>query len=209
VRETKKQPTILISTAYLPPIEYFLRILNADKVIIEHEETYSKQTFRNRCEIYSANGKLALIIPVIRTFGNHTKIRDIKIDYSVKWQQEHWRAIVSAYNHSPFFQYFRDVFEPFFEQKYVFLLDFNSKLLDSVLTLISDPKEICHTRTYYKILPEDALDLRSCISPKVKPTIQLPVYKQVFGAKFGFLPNLSIVDLLFNAGPETAEKLSN
>jgi hypothetical protein len=204
----KKQSSILLSTAYLPPVEYLSRIFQADKIFIEVEETYQKQTYRNRCEICSANGKLALTIPVIKTFGNHSKTRDVKIDYSRKWQLEHWRAIVSAYNNSPFFLFYKDVFEPYYFSKFEYLLDFNTQFLNSILNLLKEEKIPDFTKTFVKETSGDLDDFRNKISPKNKTDLSLTPYYQVFSDRFGFLPNLSIVDLIFNNGPESLSVLT-
>jgi hypothetical protein len=111
----KTKNSILLATAYLPPVQYFMAIVNADDVYIEKHETYHKQTFRNRCEIYTANGKLPLTIPVIKVNGNHTRIDEITISDQYKWQILHWRAIKIAYSNSPFFLYYKDDLSVFFK----------------------------------------------------------------------------------------------
>jgi hypothetical protein len=196
------QSHILLSTAYLPPVEYFARMAGAGAVLIEGEENYLKQTYRNRCEIYSANGKLPLVIPVIKASGNHTPVKEIKIDNAEPWQLSHWRAIVSAYNHSPFFIYYRDDFEGFYLKKFTSLFDFNYEILLVVLGLLKLNPKPGFTKTYLKADNSLLNDFRYSISPK-KPTSLKPFpYQQVFGDRHGFLWNLSIIDLLFNTGPD-------
>lgn len=203
------QSHILLSTAYLPPIEYFIRMAGADAVLIEHEENYLKQTYRNRCEIYSANGLLPLVIPVIKTTGNHTPVKEIIIDNSVRWQLNHWRAIISAYNQSPFFIYYRDYFEGFYQKKFSHLFDFNYEILLTVLTLLKFDQKINFTETYLRAGNSGLNDHRYTISPKNPTTLKVYPYQQVFSERHGFMWNLSIIDLLFNTGSDAGAILSS
>jgi hypothetical protein len=199
---------IIFATAYLPPVEYISYLNKNKRVFIDVFENYIKQTYRNRCYIMAANGKLCLSIPVIKTFGNHTKVKDIEIDYSQPWQRLHWRSIESAYNTSPFFLYYRDSIEPFYEKKFHFLIDLNTEILAVLLKLCGISSEIQFTESYIENVDNTA-DLRNNISPKFKiQTIQhFPKYNQVFSDKHGFSANLSIIDLLFNEGKYCKEYL--
>lgn len=196
--------TILLSTAYLPPVQYMSALLSADKVFIEAHETYPKQTYRNRCVILSANGPLPLVIPVIKPKGNHTGITEAIIDYSTGWNRNHWRAIESAYRTSAYFDFIADVLKPFYSNPFNTLWVFNHELLKAILDFLELPVNINFTSSFHKTAPEGVLDLRFAISPKVKmPKTGLPTtlpYFQVFEHRFGFIPNLSIIDLLFNEG---------
>ncbi|MBM3435917.1 MAG: WbqC family protein [Bacteroidetes bacterium] len=199
--------SILLSTAYLPPIEFFVRILHADEIFIEKEETYCKQSYRNRCEIYSANGKLVLTVPVIKPHGNHTQTKDIEIENSLKWQKEHWRTIISAYNQSPYFLFYRDVFEPFYSKKFCSLWDFNLTLVQTILEILKADKVITDTDSFEKIKAAGTTDYRKSINPKISSAMNFIPYRQVFSFRHGFLSNLSIIDLIFNTGPDTTEFL--
>lgn len=174
--------------------------MKAGSIVIEREESYAKQTYRNRCEINSANGRISLTIPVIKTNGNHTKTKDIKIDYSQKWQLNHWRAIVSAYNQSPYFLFYRDAFEIFYLNRYTFLLDYNLQLLDVILKILKVEPKVEFTQFFEKPAPDGVFDLRSEITPKKKSILDFTSYHQVFSDRAEFIPNLSIVDLIFNLG---------
>ena len=205
------QNTILqLSTAYMPPIEYMALLVNkGSKVIIEKEETYPKQTYRNRCKIMTANGVLNLTIPVEKVNGNITKTKDIKIINSNQWYINHWRAISSAYSGSPFFLYYKDDLKHFFKGNYDNLLKFNNELLNQLLNLIGIKCTIEFSNSFTK--PDNSnqeLDYRYSISPKISSDYShTEEYYQVFSNKFNFTPNLSIIDLLFNIGPETKNYL--
>ena len=204
-----KNRDILLSTAYLPPVLYFAHIAKARTVYLEKKETYTKQTYRNRCEIYSANGKLRLSIPVIRVNGNHTKINDIIISHSENWPRAHWRAFESAYNSSPYFLYYKDALAPFFNDRHTSLFEYNTSLLNTILELLELYPEIRFTETYSQA-NDDLVDLRNKISPDISISKDhFPEYQQVFSEKSGFLPNLSILDLLFNEGPGSLEYLNS
>lgn len=199
----------VLATAYLPNILYFAIIAQKKKIRIEHHETYLKQTFRNRTTILSANGPLDLTIPIVRTNGNHTQTSEIHIAYSEKWQIRHWRAIVSAYNASPFFLYYQDELEKILMDKHETLMDLNGKLLSLLIKKLKIECEISFTEDYYPILGKQ--DLRIAISPKkdMKNLALFEPYEQVFSTKLPFEPNLSILDLLFNIGPESRDYLLN
>lgn len=199
--QNNKAESALFSTAYLAPVEYFQYLKTAGKVCIEQHEYYQKQTYRSRCRIATTNGIMDLSIPVEKR--NHTLIRDIRISEHSDWQTQHWRSIEAAYNSSPFFEYYADDFRPFFEKKWLFLWDFNMELLHKTLELLDIETEILLTKTYEPQTGEETLDLREIIHPKKEASIPLKSYYQVFATKFGFIPNMSIIDLLFNMGNES------
>jgi len=200
--------TTLLSTAYLPPIEYYYYLLRSEHIIIEQFETYPKQSYRNRCSILSGNGKLSLSIPAVKVNGNHTLTKDIALFNEDKWQLKHWRAIQAAYSASPFLLYYADELEIFYTQKYSNLLEFNLSLTQTLCRLIGFTPEISLTKTFEKN-PGNCLDLRNSVSPKKPSTIKhFTAYTQVFSDRHAFLPNMSVIDLLFNLGPETGEYLN-
>ena len=194
---------ITLSTAYLPPIDFFQAIGDSFFILLEKEEFYQKQSYRNRTCILSANGIQSLTIPIIQ---NHIKtaIKDVRIDYKMPWQRTHLRSIQAAYNNSPFFLYYQDYIIPFYEKKEVFLFDFNHKLIETICNLLKWNPVFEFTTTYHETYPPDIIDLRNAIHPKTSsPTLSssnTKPYSQVFSSKFGFTPSLSIIDLLFNEG---------
>ncbi|MCQ2959395.1 MAG: WbqC family protein [Bacteroidales bacterium] len=198
---------MLLSSAYLPPVQYVALLAQRKKAHIEIWEHYVKQSYRNRATILSANGPLDLIMPLEKQQGSKTILKDVKIAYNDRWNAEHWNAIVSAYNSSPFFEYYRDDLEPFFTEKFQFLIDYNQELLQCILKLMQIQAETSFTTDFIPLNSEEE-DFRYTISPKKKCSeIIFPEYTQVFEDKFDFFPNLSILDLLCNKGPESKEYL--
>ena len=194
---------VMLSSAYMPPVEYFGRIGNSAEVFIEREENYIKQSYRNRCYILSSNGPQILTVPVCT--GNHPKtpIKDIRIDYSKRWQQVHAGALRSSYNSSPYFMYYYDQLEGIIQSNYIFLLDLNMDLLIAILGILKLETKIRYT-TCFKAVTKDKDDLRYTISPKERSDYTHKEYPQVFGKQGrGFIPRLSILDLIFNMGPDS------
>lgn len=193
---------ILIPTAYFPPISYFHFLINGKPVQIELFETFPKQTYRNRCEIMTAAGKASLVVPVSRPDGNHTLTQDIEICYREPWQRNHWRAIQSAYSSSPYFSFYADQISAFLNNREPNLIFLNQKITAMICKLLKLRPSISFTSAYEKI-PSVALDLRQTFTPKKLIRSDFPRYPQVFEHITGFTPGLSILDLLFNLGPDT------
>ncbi len=201
--------TPLLSTAFFPPLEYMACIARFGKAIIELHESYPKQTWRNRCRIVTANGIHDLSVPVKKVDGNNTKTMDILISRHEDWQVRHWRAIKSAYAGSAYFLYYRDLFEELFlEPCYGSLWEMNHGILKALLDEMGIGARLSTTADFIK--PGQYYpDLRFTISPKnhrpggaiVRDWLEYP---QVFSERHGFIPNLSIIDLIFNMGPDSA-----
>jgi hypothetical protein len=203
---------ILLSTAYFAPIRYFSKLAVYPEIFIEQHENFVKQTYRNRTVILGANGPIPLIIPVEKGREQKIQIKDLRIAYDEDWQKNHWRTIFSAYNSSPFFEYYADDLEPFFLNKYEFLFDFNQQITKTLLEILEIPTRLKLTADFEQT-SENCLNFRAQISPKTHRTLDDPhfvpsPYTQVFSDKFGFIPNLSILDLLFNEGPSAHSVLT-
>ena len=197
---------VILSTAYFPPIQYFSKLLNYDIVMIEQYENYTKQSYRNRFEILSPNGKQTLSIPIEKISGKKQTIKDVKIDYSNDWQSIHYKSIETAYFSSPFFEYYIDAFMKFFEKKTIYLFDHNIEIIQTLLNELQISKSLIYSESYRS--EYNFNDFRNTIHPKKKLTFdnsgfKAVQYTQVFYNKFKFIPNLSVLDLLFNEGPNT------
>ncbi|MBN2166083.1 MAG: WbqC family protein [Marinilabiliaceae bacterium] len=199
-------PAKLFSISYLGPIQYYAHLYSASKVIIEYNCNYIKQTYRNRCNIYAANGIIPLTIPIDNR--NHVKCptKDIQISYDTPWQKQHWRSIKSAYNSTPYFEYYQDDFIPFFEKKFKYLFDFNLELMNVTMDAIGIILNFEFTQSFE--IASFTNDYREIIHPKKDAYLTdsnfIPYeYRQVFNHKHGFKSNLSIIDLIFNKGPES------
>lgn len=249
MQKMEQKSQAIFTTACFAPVAYYALFNRADVRYIESHENYIKQTYRNRFEIASANGRMSLTIPVEKTGNVKTNIRDIKLSDHGDWHRMHWYSIESAYNSSPFFEYYADDIRPFFEKKEKWLFDYNEEIRLKLCELLEIDPQCQHTETYIedfsaeyeqsdlfrKITTTDSgsvkksaeitslnktgdpveeiaqnkmIDLRQILQPKatldsgITKNIIKPYY-QVFDRKFGFIPNLSILDLLFNMGPES------
>ena len=196
----------LFSTAYFPCISYMARFLAESEPVVEIWETYHKQTYRNRCRVMTANGVESLSVPVVKVNGNHTMTKDIIISPVEPWQHIHSRCLESAYKAAPYFDHYYDYLRPIFEGHFKRLIDLNDTALQAVLKMLKVNKETVHTTDYVRDCEND---LREVFSPKKPIDSRLfPTYYQVFSEKFPFAADLSVLDLIFNEGPEALAYLS-
>ena len=193
--------SILLSSAYLPPVSFFTAINSGGDVLIEQYDNYCKQTYRNRCRIATAAGVQVLTVPIVKSSSPKQLMKDVRISDHGEWRRQHWNALESAYMNSPFFMYYQDDFRPFYENKYEFLIDFNTELTLLIMKLAGMDRPIKLTESYGKN-GENLTDLRQMADPGTDEPLECRPYWQVFKEKYGFLANLSAVDLLFNMGPE-------
>jgi hypothetical protein len=194
--------TAIIELQYLPPVSYFSALASFQEIIVEKYEHYEKQTYRNRCYVNSSQGKEILIVPLTGKSGK-IMISEVKIDYSQKWLNNHWRTLQSAYGNAPFFEYYADELHKVLFKKIERLYDLNLELLTMCLKWMRLERTIRESLAYEKTPSNNVTDLRSVINPK-KPEglarfYRPAVYHQVFGNKF--VENLSLIDVIFCEGP--------
>ena len=202
--------TALLASTYFGPVQWYQKLNRHGRVLLEQHEHFLKQTYRNRCEIATTQGVQALTVPV--EGGSKTVMKDIRISEHGKWRTEHWNALCSAYGESPFFEYYADDIRPFFERRWTFLFDFNLEITWKLCELLDLHPAIDLSPYYIKPLLGESLaesglaDFREAIRPKhpmPDPTFLPRPYYQVYQRRQGFLPNLSILDLLFNMANES------
>ncbi len=198
---------VVLATAYFGNIQYYSAWANAESVLLETHENFQKQSYRNRCAIYGANGLLNLIIPIKRT-GVRSGIQNVAINNEERWQKLHWKSLESAYRSSPYFEYYENRLKEVFSKSYESLFDFNLDCHNVVLEILDLPS-MSSTTEEYKESYDAEIDLRSTIHPKVVQEMAYPQrsYNQVFEDRFGYIPNLSILDLIFNEGPNAISYL--
>lgn len=205
---------VLLVTSYWPNLHYFFYVLNASIIHIEQFDNYSKQSYRNRTQILSANGVLNLSIPIKKNKSEKV-VNAIEISYKEDWQKNHWRAITSAYKNSPYFDFFEEDLKVFYSNKYNLLIDYNIDQLKFIIKVLKQKKNIQLTKQY-ESNPDSVIDLRTIIHPKQSYLSDKLVankldqsYYQTFENKISFTPNLSILDLLFNKGLQTIDYLKS
>ena len=196
----------LLSSAYFAPIQWYQKLNRYDVCLIEQHDNFVKQTYRNRCVIAAANGPQTLSVPVEKFVGLKCQMKEVRISDHANWRHQHWNALQSAYGESPFFEFYADDIRPFFERKWTFLYDFNWEITLKMCELIDIMPCMRRTDTYETASPDGTDDYREVIRPKhpgADPDFVPRRYYQVYQQKFGFQPNLSILDLLFNEGNES------
>ncbi|MDO4781843.1 MAG: WbqC family protein [Capnocytophaga felis] len=199
----------LIHPTYFPSIAQF-HLMLTHPCVLEVSDNYQKQTLRNRAYIYGANGKLALNLPIKHVGGETGRqlFKDVRVENHFPWQRLHWKSLETAYRTSPFFEYYEDDLFPLFEKKYIFLLDVNMDTIETVLACLQTDINFDKTKSY-EAEPKEVKDFRFLTSAKKEFPLQMEQYHQIFSDKHGFLPNLSVLDLLFHEGPNTEDYLIN
>lgn len=216
----------LLSSTYFGPVQWYQKLNRYDECLIERHESFIKQTYRNRMIIATTNGPLSLTIPT--NHDTSMAMKDIRISDHANWRHVHWNALLSAYGESPFFEYYQDDIRPFYEKRYDFLFDFNMEIMQKMIELLDIRPHVRVTDEYIlseerrvngaelkglgaQLTPQHSTssplikDFRDVIRPKKPlpdPDFTPKRYYQVYEQKYGFLPNLSILDLLFNEGNE-------
>jgi hypothetical protein len=196
------QSSAIFPLFYLPPVSYFTALKANDfNFSIEKHEHFVKQTYRNRTSIASPDGILDLMVPVVKGSKFKTPIKDVKISYDAKWQRLHWLSIQTCYRSSAYFEFYEDGLAPFYHQKFDFLFDFNVELFTWILKQLKQNQPLVYTTEYEQEIPKE-LDFRASFNKNEIHSVNAKNYFQVFSDRNEFIPNLSIVDLLFNQGPQ-------
>ncbi|PID71352.1 MAG: hypothetical protein CR985_00145 [Flavobacteriales bacterium] len=198
---------MLFYPTYFSPIIQYAAIAKAKDITFEICDNYQKQTYRTRCYIYSPNGLQLLNVPIKHMSGRQ-KTADVKIDYTFNWQALHKKSLDAAYRSSPYYEFYEDEIIGFFEQKHTFLLDLNIKTFELISEIMEWNRKVSKTISYEKVYPNKD-DFRFLADAKTKRDFGLSPYPQVFSYRHGFLPNLSVLDVLFNLGPEAEGYLEN
>lgn len=197
--------SLILSTAYLPPVSYLRLMASHDITYIEMNENYIKQTYRNRCIIHSSAGPLTLSVPVEKGSFHKVQISKLRIDYSKRWQRLHLRALDAAYRSSAFYEFYMDDIKEIISRQHIYLVDLNEELIRHLLKLMDFEADIRRSESFSPHYTDTA-DLRYMLTPKGgegKAMVEDIRYFQVFSNENGFLPDLSIIDLLFNMGRES------
>ena len=195
----QKSAPVLLETQYLPPLSAFVMLKSFSGIIIDEEENFKKSTWRNRCRILNANCPLLLSIPLLGGRGVRMKTKDVRIANDEPWQKKHWRSLTAAYGSSSFFMFYDDRFRKFYERRFDFLVDFNTRLLEEILIALD---------LRIKVLDFEAARGTDAMRPTEKIATPKP-YRQVFDYRHGFIPGVSIIDLIFNLGPDAPHYIRN
>lgn len=205
---------LLIESTYAGPIAYFQLINQASTILIDQHENFVKASYRNRCKIATPDGILTMSVPIKHGREQRRRMMEIEIfnGNDNNWQKQHWQTLCSAYRRSPYFEYYEDELEVYYTQKYDLLMDFNQAIFNWVCEKLDIQPQIELTASYIKETEKEVMDLRTCLNPNPKKEqlpqwIKIPTYHQVFGDRTGFLPNVSIFDLLFAEGPNAVSHL--
>lgn len=199
------QKTLLIESQYFPNLFFYKTLIEHDTLLIEKYENYQKLSFRNRCYIAGPNGSILLSVPLARGKNQRTVMKDMRISNEEKWQAQHWKTLVSAYRRSPWFEYYEEELGQLYEQSFEYLMDWNQACFEWANKVIGLSSPTTYTTEYSKNYAETNLtDARDSMIPgKESAKTDLPEYTQVFQDRVGFLPNLSILDLIFCEGKRT------
>lgn len=196
----------LLQPTYFSPIIQYVKIAKSTEVLFEVEDNFQKQTYRNRCYIYTASGKHLLNVPIQHNKGQKQKTKDVKIDYKDNWHKLHLKTLRTAYSSSPYFEFYIDDFRPVFEKKFTFLLDLNLLTHNVVMDALELKIPYKKTTSFTK---DSVNDLRNLANVRNEMPFDLKRYIQVFHQKHGFIANLSILDLIFMEGPNSLNYLEN
>jgi hypothetical protein len=203
---------VIVDSHFAASITWWKVVAQAEEVWIEEASFFRKGTYRNRCHIYGANGLLRLSIPLKKGKHQRSTLQDVQISYDHEWQKLHWDSLCSAYRSSPYFEYYEFELQPIFETPFPLLKDFNRALSTTLKKLLGLQGNWHYTEQYSAEYEAEIVDYRELIHPQkdknpIEDQFKYPEYIQVFSSKLGYIPNLSILDLLFNLGPDSRNYL--
>lgn len=194
--------SLIIEAQYFPPIEYFKQFVQFPHIVIEAHENYQKGSYRNRCHIANSTGVQVLSVPLRKGKNANQPIREVAIAYDMDWQKQHWQSIRTAYGSAPFWEHYAPQLEPFFLKKYDYLFDLNMAIFETFFKILKLKNTInISLSNSYNLDFTEGVDFRNKILPN-KSDFQGEKYAQLFQERTGFLPNLSILDLVFCTGPQ-------
>lgn len=202
--------TVLIEPHYWGSIAFFQALTKAESTTLDIHANFKKGTYRNRCQIMGPNGMLSLSVPLVKGKDQHTILDKVRISYTENWKKDHWQSLVSSYRRSAYFEYYEDAIAPIYEEEFEYLKDLNLATIEVVQGLLKQKNKISLTEKYISPGDFEGKDLREAIHPnpdKMKLIAPSEPYQQVFMDRMEFLPNLSILDLLFNMGPRALDYL--
>lgn len=197
---------MIFQPTYFPNIETFHTMLSTEEILFETQDYYQKQTYRTRCNIYAANGLFSMNIPIKHQKNIHQYTKDVLIENDFDWQKNHLKTLQNAYRSSPYFEFYENHLIEIYQKKEKYLIEFLFKTIDLSFELLQIQKKYAKTEEYILNYPDDS-DFRILSDAKTKSAFQGKKYPQVFESKHGFIPNLSILDLLFNEGPNSVNLL--
>ena len=191
--------SIVIEPQYIGTCSFW-KLITSNDVVFDVYEHYQKRSYRNRAEIVGANGKLRLSIPLMHGKNQHAAIKDVRISYNERWQELHWQSLVSCYSRSPYFEYYEDKIKLFYTQQYEFLADYNIAFIEAIAKLLKTEIQYSLSKEYQNKEHFKDNDWRNLLLPKNTTNVDFPAYPQVFNDRFAFVPDLCVLDVLFNCG---------
>ncbi|MDB5226542.1 MAG: WbqC-like family protein [Bacteroidota bacterium] len=200
--------TILIESQYIGSCSYWKELLRSEKIYLDRHEHFVKRSYRNRAHILGANGLLRLSIPLESGKHQHSAMKDVRISYNENWQKIHWQSLTSTYRRSPFFEFYEDHLRKMYETQYELLFEYNYNFMQVITGLLKINLPVTETDKYIAAVDDNIKDYRNYFLPGKEPGNDFTVYPQVFSDRFEFIPDLCVLDLLFNMGTRSLDYLS-
>lgn len=200
---------ILIEPHYIGNCSYWNVLLRAGQIVLDYKEHYVRRSYRNRACLLGANGILRLSIPLERGKNQHSAMHNVRISYNERWQDLHWQSFISAYRRSPFFEYYEEEFRKLYTSKFEFLVDFNFQMMQLIAKILKTELSVTFADKYYPKATFNGNDCRDFITPGIVNCANATSYLQVFSDRFSFVPDLCVLDVIFNLGNQSKAYLMN